>query len=376
MTGLNFVPFAEAFPGAVLAIGPDDQVLWLNTTAREVCGSAEARPFPDLLDAASGSKWAELKTQLTGGASSLESELVLNAPPRLPQPLRCSILHSDGVWWITEHPGAAGSLRHDEDLLAVNSELASTQRDLRRERIELARTLDALRARTAELERVNRALDDFAHVVSHDLRAPLRAIAQFSEWLEADLAGRLAPEPAEHLRMLRDRVGVLHRMVTGILEVARAGRADLQEQAMDPAVVIAEAVSLLGLPDTVSVEVQAPLPTVQANPTAMTQVWLNLIANAARYGGAEDGSVRIIIGCSSEGGVVTFWVEDRGPGVPPAMTERIWLPFHTGSTEKGTGIGLPVVRRIVEGRGGAVRYLPAEPQGARFEFDWPIEATE
>lgn len=241
------------------------------------------------------------------------------------------------------------------------------------------RGVEALRARADELaalahrlERTNLELDQFAYVASHDLKAPLRGIANLSTWIEEDL-GALVPDASRHhLELLRGRVHRMEALIDGVLEYSRAGRMRGAAEPVDTRQLAGDVVELLSIPAGVHVEIDPSLPTLATERLLLQQVLLNLVGNAVKHNRAASPRIRIWSTPTPAG--PAFFVSDNGPGIAPAFHERIWGIFQTLEARdkvEGTGIGLALVKKIVESRGGTVQVESAEGRGATFGFTWP-----
>jgi signal transduction histidine kinase len=251
--------------------------------------------------------------------------------------------------------------------------------------IERTLTEDRLRAHadelthlTAQLARTNRELDAFAYAASHDLRAPLRGIANLAQWIEEDLAasGTLSPDTREMLELLRTRMHRMEALIDGILQYSRAGRTNERIELVDTRALADGVIDLLGLPDSVAVEIGDELPAIETAPLPLQQVFSNLVSNAVKYN--RGPQPRVEIHARDAGPFVEFSVRDNGPGIAPEYHERIWGIFQTLEARdkvEGTGIGLSLVRKLVEGQGGRA-WVESEPgHGATFRFLWPRQAT-
>ncbi len=231
--------------------------------------------------------------------------------------------------------------------------------------------------RTAESERRARDLEQFAYVASHDLKAPLRGIANLSEWLKEDLQDRLTPETQEQLDLLRDRVARMNALIEGLLAYSRIGRAAGSLERVDVGELVREVVDSLDPPPEFQVEIAPDLPTLHTDRLHLSQVFANLIANALRHHDREAGLVRIA--CRAEGARWVFSVEDDGPGIPPEFRHKIFLMFQTLAVKDygvNTGIGLALVKKLVEEHGGTIHFEDADlgrdsRRGSRFVFSWP-----
>ena len=239
---------------------------------------------------------------------------------------------------------------------------------------EIERKAAELARLTHALEQSNRELDQFAYVASHDLKAPLRGIANLAQWIQEDVGDRLSAESADHIRLLQGRVHRMESLIDGILAYSRAGRVRSQPETVDTGALVGEVVELLAPAPGVVIEVQADMPTVYSERVPLQQVFLNLISNAIKYTAASRPDVKIHIGWQPSRDGYAFSVGDNGPGIAPQYHERIWGIFQTLEARdkvEGTGIGLSVVKKMVESRGGRVWLESSPGEGAVFFFSWP-----
>jgi PAS domain S-box-containing protein len=240
-------------------------------------------------------------------------------------------------------------------------------------RREIERKAEELLRLTHALEESNRELDQFAYVTSHDLKAPLRGIASLAQFVEEDLGEKIDGDSREHLALLKGRVHRMGALIDGILEYSRAGRVRARAEPLDAGALVDDVVELLAPPAGV-VRVAEGMPTVTAERVPLQQVFLNLVSNALKHGGAD--APRVDVGWRDAGGAWEFSVSDNGPGIAPEYHERIWGIFQTLQPRdrvEGTGIGLSVVKKIVETRGGTVAVESAPGRGATFRFTLPKE---
>jgi PAS domain S-box-containing protein len=223
---------------------------------------------------------------------------------------------------------------------------------------------------TRALEISNRELDQFAYVASHDLKAPLRGIANLSQWIEEDFGGEISDEAREHLDLLRGRVHRMEGLIDGILQYSRAGRVREVPEALAVGELIRDVVDLLAPPEGAEIQV-GDMPTVEAEKLPLQQVFMNLIGNALKYSGDEP---RVRVSATDAGEFHEFVVADEGPGIAPEFHDRIFGIFQTLEARdkvEGTGIGLSLVRKIVDSRRGRVWVESEVGAGAAFHFLWP-----
>ena len=246
------------------------------------------------------------------------------------------------------------------------------QRDIDRLRESEARAVEranALARITAELQRRNSELDAFAYAASHDLRAPLRGIANLAQWIEEDLQQSLSEDTREMLALMRSRMHRMEALIDGILQYSRAGRVHEPPEEVDTAALIHEIVDLLS-PEAATIMADASLPVLVTERLPLRQVLQNLIGNAIKHGGP---GVTIVVSAEDAGSMWRFQVKDDGPGIPAALQGRIWGIFQTlepRDKTEGTGIGLSLVKKLVEAQGGTVAVHSRPDEGAAFTFTW------
>lgn len=223
-----------------------------------------------------------------------------------------------------------------------------------------------------ELQSANEELNNFAYVISHDLKAPLRAIGSLADWIVTDQQDRLDADGKEHLRLLIQRVRRMNALIDGVLRYSRIGRLHEAVVAIDLNELVHEVIDLLAPPDHIDVTVAPGLPSIRAEKTAIQQVLQNLIANAIRYLDKPQG--RIEIDCASQDDSWRISVADNGPGIEARHFDRIFQLFQTLNPRdrvESTGVGLAIVKKIVEQFGGQVGIESAPGQGSTFFFTLP-----
>jgi PAS domain S-box-containing protein len=229
----------------------------------------------------------------------------------------------------------------------------------------------------AEVEGVNRELNSFAHVVSHDLKAPLRAIDSLLKWLVNDYGERFDADGREMVNLLLGRVKRMHDLIDGILQYSRAGRALEEVAEVDLSAVVPEVVGALAPPDHINVALDGRFPVVRASRVKLEQVFQNLLSNAIKYSDKPQGLIRV--GCSDEGACWKFGVSDNGPGIADKDQERIFQLFQTlkpRDQSDSTGVGLAVVKKIVvEMYDGRVWVESKFGEGSTFYFTLPKTAA-
>lgn len=227
---------------------------------------------------------------------------------------------------------------------------------------------------TRTLEKSNKELDQFAYIVSHDLKAPLRAISNLSQWLKDDLGAALTGDNLTNLNMLMGRVRRMESLINGILEYSKIGRENTPAEMVDVSKLVEEVVEILSPPAHIRVEVGKSMPTLHTSRILMFQVFSNLISNAMKFNDKKEGLVRIDSRENNDN--YEFTVEDNGPGIPEEYYEKIFVIFQTLQSRdrfESTGIGLTIVKRILTEKGGTIRVESKVGEGSRFIFSWPKE---
>jgi signal transduction histidine kinase len=268
-----------------------------------------------------------------------------------------------------EVAGAALQAGAQDFLEKSHVEPASLERAIRHA-VDRGRWAAELAAKNRELELRNRDLDDFAHAVSHDLRAPLRAMHGRLEEAYGQLGAGDAAGARASLDVVSQRVRHMFELIEGVLRLAEAGRRRAPAAAVDLREVVTEVVSSLDVPPGFEVRLPRTFPSVLAERAALVQVFQNLIDNAIKH--HHRGSGVVELGWRDLGPALEFTVSDDGPGIPATGRERAFQMFQTLGTRPGsTGIGLALVRKVVEAQGGAIHVESSPTAGACFRFTWP-----
>lgn len=267
-----------------------------------------------------------------------------------------------------------------DDEIGRMTKAARSFSDRNRKTRELLAESEALRGQlecnSAKLEASNKELDDFAYVASHDLQSPLRSIRQLATWVGEDAADVLPADSLKQLNLLIARITKMDRLLEDLLNSSRAGRAEPEVQAVDMAQLLASTIELTDNPNNVQIVFASDLPTVSVVAPPLEQVLRNMIGNSVKH--CDKGaSGRVEITLAIEGNRCRFRIADNGPGIAPADHVRAFQMYQRAGNAKvaGSGMGLAIIKKQVEARGGRVTLRSELGAGATFEFTWPIESV-
>ena len=223
-----------------------------------------------------------------------------------------------------------------------------------------------------ELEFTNQELKDFAYIVSHDLKAPLRAIRSLASWLEEDYADVLDEMGLEQLQLLQSRAVRMHNFIEGILEYSRIGRVKEQWIEVNLSESIKHIVEMLNPAEYVQIEMTKPLPTVYGEKVRIEQVFMNLISNGIKYNDKENPIISI--DWKEKNNRYYFDIKDNGQGIQEKHFNKIFQIFQTlqsRDTVESTGIGLTIVKKIVELHNGKISIKSEYGTSTTMSFSLP-----
>lgn len=225
-----------------------------------------------------------------------------------------------------------------------------------------------------EIESANGELKNFAYVVSHDLKAPLRAITSLADWISTDYADKFDDEGRAHMQLLINRVRRMDSLIDGILLYSRVGRVKETMVVVDLGRLVPEVIDSLAPPTGITITIENSLPTLMMEPTRIQQVFQNLLSNAIKYMGKPEGEIRIA--CRKEDNKWQFSVSDNGAGIKQQHFVKIFQLFQTLAPRdrvESSGVGLALVKKIVEMYGGRVWVESITGEGSTFFFTLPQE---
>jgi signal transduction histidine kinase len=224
-----------------------------------------------------------------------------------------------------------------------------------------------------ELDKSNEALNKFAYIVSHDLKAPLNSVKGITELLKMELADKLDDDGHKMLAMLTTKVNGMQDLIATLLHYSMIG-SEVKKEMVDLKSVVNTAIENVFPPAHIKIEIENNLPVLLWDKTSALQVFQNLIGNAVKYMNKPEGFVRI--GVSREEGQYRFHVSDNGPGINEKYHQKIFEIFQTVSAKNNdsSGIGLAIVKKVIENAGGKVWVESEEGKGASFIFTIPFES--
>jgi PAS domain S-box-containing protein len=294
--------------------------------------------------------------------------------------------HFEGEGWRVRKDGTrfwasivVTALRDEDGVLYGFSKVTRDMSDRKALLEQLKRHADELEIRVQEREQSNAELEAFAYSVSHDLRAPLRAIAGFAEALQEDSAKDLDQQGREYLDEIIKAAGRMNTLVHDLLEYGRVSRIDLQLTPVNLRNAVDDAIRQLGNDHGGSLDVQvSPDMWVRAHQQALTQVTFNLLSNAVKFH-KKGLSPEVDLRTEAHNASVRLSVTDNGIGIAPQHRERIWQVFerlHDRETYPGTGIGLAIVKRAIARMGGACGVESEVGKGSTFWIELPQAEPE
>lgn len=233
-------------------------------------------------------------------------------------------------------------------------------------------TYEELQQRISVLEATNEKLNQFASIVSHDLKAPLRGVVTLVKIIREDMESRMDEESTANFALLEKRVERMRQMIISILEYCAADITDIEYDDVDTNSLVCEIIDLLVVPEHVNISIDSQLPVVKASAIRLQQVFQNLISNAIKFN--DKTECRISINHWQDGNIHHFSVSDNGTGIEPRFFDKIFKMFQTLQSKdisESTGVGLSIVQRIVTNAGGKVSVESEPGIGSKFTFTWP-----
>jgi PAS domain S-box-containing protein len=343
-----------------------DAVMVINARGQvETFNGAAVKMFDYTPAEVTGWPWQKLLTQTADDKTQLTGKIWQTMAQR-----------KNGEWFPIE--ASLNDIANDDDRIIIIRDITDRQQSaakLEAKAIELAELNTSLSASNKSLRQSNRELDQFAYITSHDLKAPLRAIGSLSEWIEEDLDGSISTETRSHLNLLRRRVDRMQALLNSLLEYSRAGRKQASIAIVDLEHLLTEVIQALDPPETFTINVASPLPTIETRRQPLQQVLGHLIDNAIRHHPTKAGIIEIAV--VDQGDRYEFSIADNGDGIDIQFQARIYTIFQTlkaRDQQENVGAGLAIIKKIVTAEGGTIRLESTAGSGATFRFTWPKQA--
>ncbi|WP_036153120.1 PAS domain-containing sensor histidine kinase [Maribacter forsetii] len=218
-----------------------------------------------------------------------------------------------------------------------------------------------------DLENSNQGLQEYAHIVSHDLKSPLRSISALATWLNDDYKDVLDEGGRQNLELMQEKVASMDKLIHGILEYSTANSSALDDSKVDLNGVISDIGETIFIPEHVKLVVPETLPTIMADRIKVHQVFQNIIGNAVVHIEREVGLVEVLF--KDDGEFWQFTISDNGVGIPEEYHKKIFDIFQSiGNNERSTGIGLSIVKKIIDRYQGRVWVDSVVGEGTQFHF--------
>jgi PAS domain S-box-containing protein len=266
------------------------------------------------------------------------------------------------------------SIAAEDERIAIVRDITEQQQvaaKLHAKTVELSALNNSLNTTNYSLLQSNRELDQFVYITAHDLKAPLRAIAGLSEWVEEDLDEYISLETRSQMQLLRRRVYRMQSLLDSLLEYSRAGRTQNPVVNVDVNRLLDKIVQVLAPPATFTIDIATPMPIFATRTQPLEQVFSHLIDNALRHHPTKMGIIEI--SAIDLGDRYEFAIADNGEGIEPQYQQKIYQIFQTlkaRDIQENVGAGLAIVKKIVTAEGGTIRLESQPGYGCIFRFTW------
>jgi two-component system sensor kinase FixL len=237
---------------------------------------------------------------------------------------------------------------------------------------ELEKLNKDLESAVWELRRANKEVQEFAYITAHDLKTPLRGIGTLADWISTDYADKFDEEGQKQVKLLAHKAKQMSALIDGILQYSRLGHDNPQKQHVDLNTLLPEVITAIDPPENIEITIENELPVLLCEKTQIMQVFQNLLSNAVKYMDKPEGQIKVA--CVEQDGFWKFSVADNGPGMEEKYFKKIFKIFQTLSTQNridSTGIGLSIVKKIVELNAGIVWVESELGKGSTFFFTVP-----
>ena len=325
------------------------------------------------------------RDELIGMSLKKISKYVARGRERIKQTLEKGFIHGfetvhykkDGTEMIVEINASLMNYNGQPAILSINRDI--TERKKKEKELSKYRKhlLELVKERTAELETVNKELKDFAYIVSHDLKAPLRGVSQLAHWIVQDYSDVLDEAGKEQLNLLIGRVKRMHSLIDAILKYSRIGVIEEKTKRINTKTLVKNLIEMIAPPSNIEIIIDENLPVIFGEETRLEQIFQNLLTNAINFMDKPNGKIKV--SCIDHGNHWQFSVSDNGPGIEQKYHEKIFQIFQTlapRDDRESTGVGLTLVKKNVEMCGGKVWVDSEIGKGSTFSFTLPKRGGE
>lgn len=368
MDQIDLYTLLADFPVALLLVGREGNILAGSESAAAILGTSHQHLITTTLSSFNHFSQQQVTHCLKPCARSNKPILT---PLKLLNSETQEIISSKGCLLtkaFIANEGRAPIILHLESQNNFSLSLLELNNQIKKQKMLIGQ----LNLMNVELQRSNIELENFAYIASHDLRSPLRGIDQVATWLTEDLAGKIDDENLSHIQLMRGRIRRMEALLDDILSYSRAGEHDERVVMTNVSQLVQKIFELLNINQTFTLNIKGSLPTIVISQIPLEQVFRNLINNAVKHHDQDFG--QITIQYSELPQVHEFEVADDGPGIPLEFTDMAFTMFKTlrpRDEVEGSGMGLAIVKKIIESFGGSIKLTNNSPRGARFTFTWP-----
>ncbi|MBD2387807.1 AAA family ATPase [Cylindrospermum sp. FACHB-282] len=364
----RMIAIIEASTDYIGMCTPEGNIFWNNAQAKKLSGIPLDADLSNVIISKCHPQWALEIVQNQGIPAAIQDGIWVG---------ETALLSSDGreipvSQMIIAHKARDGSVEYVSTIMRDISTLKAVEAEVLQLNAELE---ERVIQRTAQLQAANKALETFSYSVSHDLRAPLRAIDGFSRMIQEDYSKQLDAEANRYLKVVRDNAKRMGELIDDLLNLSRLDRKEMSKQPVLVNELIQQVLRDL-TPEWSGRQIEfaiANLPICQADLSLLTQVWINLLSNAIKYTRYKSVA-HIEVGYEVMDGEGVYFVRDNGSGFDMQYANNLFGVFqrlHREQEFEGTGIGLAIVQRIIQRHGGRIWAQAAVDQGATFYFTLP-----
>ncbi|WP_116790430.1 PAS domain S-box protein [Flavobacterium psychrotrophum] len=343
---------AEKNMNSVVICDRDGRIEWVNESFEQVTGY-------NIFELV-GKKPGEM---LQGKDTSPEAVAYLSRQIREGEPFNCEIVNynkNGKKFWLQITGQALYNQWGEISRFFAIQEDITERKKLEKQREELMNSL----------EKSNKELEDYAQIVSHDLKSPLRSINSLMAWIREENEGTMTEQTSLYFSMIENKLEKMDSLIQGVLTYSRIDRADVNREKVNLDEIVNNIIHIIDIPSHIKVTVDCTLPVILADRYRMQQLFQNLIGNAVTYIDKPEGTVNI--GHNETKAAHTFYVKDNGPGIAKENHEKIFKIFQSlVKNERSTGLGLSIVKKIIDNYKGKI-WLESEPgHGTTFFIQLP-----